>query len=90
MIHNLKTKPIAVLGHFYFVLLEEEDGNIYPHGIVVAPLCMTHEDARKRIDDAYRMAVETNPETWNWEQVLLRIEAYGFQFIECGYWVEHG
>ena len=61
MLRNLSTPPVPFENRLFFTINEEEDGDVFPHGIVIAPAGITEAEARTRIDRAYRRAVRASP-----------------------------
>jgi hypothetical protein len=90
MLRNQNTQPLPFNDRLFFTINEEEDGDVFPHGVVMAPADITEAEARARIDRAYRRAVERHPETWNWDDVIDQLEADDFRHIQAGHWVEKG
>jgi hypothetical protein len=88
MLKNRNVKPEIFINRIYFVLIEEEDGDVFPHGIIACPAGMREDEARGRMWNSYRKVVRRNRDSWNWEQVIQQLESDGFQHIQCGYWIE--
>lgn len=88
MLKNRNAKAELFVNRIYFVLIEEEDGDVFPHGIIACPAGMHEPEARCRIHNAYRKVVRRHPDSWNWEGVIQQLEAENFQHIIPAYWIE--
>ena len=77
-------------GRIYVHLADVDGREVYPRGIVVAPATITTEQAAlQAVDRAYSQAVRANPTDWNYDDVIGNLEAAGWEYIACAYWVEH-
>ena len=77
-------------GRLYVHLADVDGKEVYPHGIVVAPATTTTQQAAlQAVDRAYAQAIRSHPEDWNYDDVIRNLEAAGWDYIACAYWVEH-
>ncbi len=84
-------KPVTVTNRIP-VLLADEDGDTYLHGIAFAPEGMTARKARSVITQAFRKAKKDSPDEWNYDDVHTLLKAKGFEITTLSVWDEgvHG
>lgn len=71
------------------VLMEDEHGEQYYHGVMIGPAGMSVRAALKKLDAAYRRAVRKAGDEWNYDDVLAEMKAAGFEEVLAAEWWEH-
>ena len=76
------------MDRLHIVLQDIDSGDVYNHGIAVAPVGVKAKEAKERINKAYQKAVDANPEEWNYDDVIQNLKDDGFDHIEAEVWTE--
>jgi len=84
----MTVKPIRFNDRLHFVLLEINDGDVYPHGIVIAPAEMNEAEAIHCIERMERWAIGFHGDVWTWDHVIDALKRKNFGYIRSGYFVE--
>jgi hypothetical protein len=72
------------------VVLQERDGRtVHFHGVLVGPRGMGHATALRVIDESFNEVVSACPGEWNYDQLLDKLKARGFEEILASEWWEH-
>lgn len=87
--HGRRVRPFN--GRIFIILEDHGDGEVWPHGIAVAPGCIRSKGAALRaVDRAFEKAVARAGEEWNYDDVFTELQAAGFDLIDPAYWIEEG
>ena len=87
--HHQCRQVQAFGGRLFIVLEDHGDGEVWPHGLAIAPKKIkSKEAALKAIDKAFEKAVARVGEEWNYDDVFEELKKAGFDLIDPAYWVE--
>lgn len=82
---------VQSFGGRLFVHLADIDGDtVHAHGLVACPPHLRNRDqALAEIDRIFGEVVQADPEEWNYDDVIARLEGAGFEHFCPAYWLEN-
>jgi hypothetical protein len=87
--HRQQCRQVALWNDRPVITLNESFGrDRIVHGIVLGPRGMSFATALRRLDEVFRAAVVAESEEWNYDDVIQRLSAEGFEETRPAEWWE--